>query len=58
MRYSYEFKLKCIELYHQGIEVLKPKSHRKVWTPQEKYELVAKVLNGQSNQVVAIEAGV
>lgn len=87
MRYSYEFKLQCIELYNQGIwpetpkgisanhfhvmirrwkrlemsngpDVLKHTGSKKIWTPEMKYELVAKVISGQSNYSVAIEAGI
>ena len=87
MRYSYEFKLQCIELYNQGIwpetpkgisakrfrdnirqwkrlemsngpEALKHTGTNKVWTPEMKYELVAKVILGQSNSSVAIAAGI
>lgn len=72
MRYSYEFKLECIELYRQGVwpetpegvtakrfknqirewdriaiaqgeETLKHKPNNKIWTPEEKLELVSKV---------------
>ena len=87
MRYSYEFKLKCIDLYNQGIwpetpegisekrfhdmirqwkrlemsngpDTLKHTGTNKVWTPELKYELVAKVILGQSNKSVAITAGI
>ena len=87
MRYSYEYKMKCIELYKQGLwpekpegvvsdkyfhklirtwyrmeqscgpEVLKHKFHNKVWSPEERYELVAKVIAGQSVKGTAISAG-
>ena len=87
MRYSYEFKMKCIELYKQGVwaerpegvesdkyfhklirtwyrmeqscgtEVLKHNFHNKVWSPEERYELVAKVIAGQSVKETAIRAG-
>ena len=69
MRYSYEFKLMCVELYHScsypdipegvnpdtlksnirewsrlvdlhGPEALKHKVFNKVWTPEEKFELL------------------
>ncbi|WP_329886465.1 hypothetical protein [Pseudoramibacter faecis] len=78
MRYSYEFKGKCVEVYRQGKwpatpdniktenfhntvrkwarledangpNVLKHKNQDKVWTAEEKYELVSKVLAGASN---------
>ena len=41
-----------------GAEALAHKSQNKVWTVEEKYELVVKVLAGQSNKSVAIEAGI
>ena len=87
MRYSYEYILKCVELYNQGIwidtpegvstenfhnnirrwkrimdhngpEAVKHTGTNKNWTPEMKYELVAKVLSGQSNKSVALEAGI
>jgi len=87
MRYSYEYKKECIELYRQGEwaatpkgvkehnfrntirkwvrleemhgpEILKHKNHNKVWTPEEKLELVSQVLAGESNESVAISAGI
>ena len=88
MRYSYEYKRKCIELYREGRwpetptgikepgnfhcmirrwvreeeangpEILKHTGTNKVWTPEEKYELVAQVIAGRSNQEVALEAGI
>ena len=87
MRYSYEYKKKCVELYRQGKwpetpegikegnfhgmiriwvriedvcgpEALQHKNQNKVWTAEEKYELVAKVLAGESNKSTAIAAGV
>lgn len=87
MRYSYEYKLECVELYRQGKypetppgvsqnrfrhnirdwarmeescgpEVLKHKNFNKVWTPEEKYELVAKVIAGNSRTDVALKAGI
>ena len=76
MKYSYEYKKQCVELYRQGKwpetpvgvkqknfhktirkwarmeeacgpEVLHHKSQNKVWTAEEKYELVARVLVGE-----------
>ena len=41
-----------------GPEVLHHKSQNKVWTVEEKYELVAKVLAGKSNKATAIAAGI
>lgn len=87
MRYSFDFKLECIELYRQGKwpdvpngvtperlkneirqwvrlvelhgeDALRHKVFNKVWTPEEKYELVAKVISGVPRKTVAIEAGI
>ena len=87
MRYSYEYKLECVELYRQGRypetppgvstkrfrnnirdwarmeencgpEVLKHKNINKVWTSDEKYELVAKVIAGIPRTDVALKAGI
>lgn len=87
VRYSYEYKLECVELYRQGRypetpagvsqdrfrhnirdwarmeescgpEVLKHKNFNKVWTPEDKYELVAKVLAGNPQTDVALKAGI
>ena len=87
MRYSYEFKLMCVELYHSGLypdipegtnpdtlkrhirewselvdlhgpEVLKHKVFNKVWTQEEKLELVLKVIAGIPRRKVAKEAGI
>ena len=87
MRYSYEYKKMCVELYRQGkwvetpegvkeknfrnmiqiwarteescgAEALRHKNQNKVWTAAEKYELVAKVLAGESNRATAIAAGI
>ncbi len=84
MRYSYEYKKMCVELYRQGkwvetpegvkeknfrnmiqiwarteescgVEALRHKNQNKVWTAEEKYELVAKVLAGESNRTTAIQ---
>ena len=41
-----------------GPDALKHLGNNKVWTPEAKYELVAKVLAGQSNNSVAISAGI
>lgn len=86
MKYSYEYKKKCVELYRQGkwpetpagvsmsrfhhavvewtrlekacgAEVLRHKNQNKVWSAEEKYELVAKVLAGASVLETAISAG-
>ena len=87
MRYSYEFKRKCVEMYHQGcypdtpegigtrnfhnkirewarivkengLDALRHKEHNKIWMPEDKFELVAKVIAGESNKSVAINAGI
>ena len=87
MRYTHEFKIKCIELYrkgrypetpeglsdrkfHQtvrewvrieencGIEALKHKNQNKEWTAEQRYELVAQVMAGQSCQEVALSNGI
>ena len=87
MRYSYEYKLECIELYRhekwpetpegilehtfhskirewvrieetRGIEALRHPKHNKIWTPEEKLELVSQVLMGKSVLEVAISAGI
>ena len=87
MRYSYEYKKRCVDLYREGKwvetpedvstnqfhhavvewhrlekscgpEALQHKNQNKVWTAEEKYELVAKVLAGESCTKTAIEAGI
>ena len=88
MRYSYEYKRKCVELYRQGKwpetpdgiknprefrnmirrwvrmedangpDVLKHKGQNKEWTPEERLELVSKVLAGASIKSVSIDAGI
>ena len=46
---------RCTRLYKfNGPDVLKHKSFNKVWTPEEKMELISKVLAGSSNQSVAL----
>lgn len=86
MKYSYEYKIKCVKLYRQGEwpktpdgmnrgrfhnkirewvrieeaqgpEALRHKAQNKVWSTEEKYELVAKVLAGASVLEIAISAG-
>ena len=86
MRYSYEFKRKCVEMYRSGQwaetpsgikqenfremvrrwirledangpEVLKHKSSNKVWTPEERLELVMQVISGKSITSIALENG-
>ncbi len=87
MRYSYELKMECVELYRQGqwakapddvnekqfknyirtwyrIEEelgpdgLKHKNHSRFWSPEEKLELIAKVVAGNSMKEVACNAGI
>ena len=88
MRYSYEYKRRCVEKYRMGEwpetpgdiqdtenfrkmirmwvrienengpEALKHKGSNREWQPEEKLELVSKVLAGESKQSVAIEAGI
>lgn len=87
MKYSYEYKRKCVEMYRQGKwpetpdsiqernfrgmirkwagiekscgpEALQHKNQNKVWTAEEKYELVAKVMAGASARATAISAGI
>ena len=87
MKYSYEYKKQCVELYRQrrwpenpegvsterfhhavvkwhrlekacGPEALRHKKQNKIWTAEEKYELVAKVLAGASCTETAIAAGI
>ena len=88
MRYSYEYKRKCIEMYREGKwpktpdgikdpkqfhgkirewahledahgpEVLKHKGRNKEWRPEERLELVSKVLAGASIRSVAVDAGI
>ena len=41
-----------------GAEALRHKNQNKAWTAEEKYELVVKVLSGQSYESTAIEAGI
>ena len=87
MKYSYEYKMKCVDLYQQGEwpktpdglnqkrfrnkirewarieeaqgpEALRHKAQNKVWSADEKYELVSKVLAGNSVTATAISAGI
>ncbi len=87
MRYSYEFKRKCVEMYRKGVlpeppdgisreefrkyvrkwtrieeaqgpDALRHKGTNKVWTPEEKLFLVSKVIVGESNKSVALNAGI
>lgn len=87
LRYSYEFKMKCVEMYKKGEypdtpegietcnfhitirrwvrivdscgpEALRHKSHNKVWTAEGRYELVARVIAGESIQAVAYSVGI
>ena len=87
MCYSYEFKMKCIEMYREGVipdvpkgitrkrfldyiriwtitlekhgpEALRQKNQNKYWSPDEKLELVSKVLAGSSVRSTALDAGI
>ena len=87
MRYSYEFKRKCVEMYRegkypdtpegistrrfhrtvrlwvrleeaQGPDVLQHKNQNKIWQPEEKLELVSKVIAGNACEEVAITNGI
>ena len=87
MRYSYEFKRKCVEMYYRGEypdtpsgvgdkrfhdtirewvrieescgpDALRHKNQNKIWTPEERYALVARVLAGESNKAVALSSGI
>jgi transposase-like protein len=87
MRYSYEFKRKCIEMYYHGkypdtpngvkdssfhdlirewvriaetcgANALQHKEHKKIWTPEERAELVIRVLTGEPIRTVAVSAGI
>lgn len=42
----------------QGPEALRHKGHNKVWSPEEKLELVSKVIAGQSCKSVELESGI
>ena len=42
----------------QGSDALKRKGSNKVWTPEEKLFLVSKVIAGESNKSVALNAGI
>ena len=86
MKYSWEFKLECVNKYKKGeyikhpgtseqrknfmnhvriwvktyddlgVDGLKHSSTNKIWTPEKRFELVAKVLAGHSISSVAINA--
>ena len=87
MKYSYEYKLMCVEQYRQGKwpetpagikdktfhdkirmwvrqedacgpESLQPRKQNKIWSAEEKYEYVARVLAGESFKEVAISSGI
>ena len=42
----------------QGADALQHKNFNKIWTPEEKLELVSQVIAGKSNQSVAFSAGI
>jgi len=87
MRYFYEYKRKCVEMYRNGVypktpegvseasfkgtvrkwfrmensqgpDALMHKGQNRIWTPEDKLELVSLVLSGKSNKSVAFEAGI
>ena len=87
MRYSYEFKKECIELYRKGYwpktpegisnkcfrnkirdwvkaeescgsDILHHKIQNKMWTADQRYELVVQVLAGKSIREVALSNGI
>ena len=87
MKYSYEYKRMCVEMYREGKwpetpegiqegnfhkiirkwfrieescgpDALRHKMQCKVWTVEEKYELVAKVLAGASYKEAAFSSGI
>ena len=87
MRYSFEFKKECIDLYRRGlwpptpdgvipqkfhdrirewvrieescgIDALRHKQNNRNWTAEERYELVAQVLAGNSILKVALSNGI
>ena len=87
MKYSYEYKRMCVEMYREGKwpetpegiqernfyeiirkwfrmeescgpDALRHKKQSKVWTVEEKYELVAKVLAGASYKETAFSSGI
>ena len=87
MKYSYEYKRKCVEMYRQGKwpetpdsiqewsfhdmirkwsriegscgpEALQHTNQNNVWTAEEKYALVAKVMSGASCQGTAYAEGI
>ncbi len=41
-----------------GPEALKHQNHNKEWTPEEKLELISRVLAGEANQTVAVSVGI
>lgn len=87
MRYSFEFKLECVEMYERGkfpdtpddvstkrfrdnirqwkrmvdssgIDSLHHKPRNRKWKPEEKLELIVKVLAGESYTSVALSNGI
>lgn len=42
----------------QGSNALKPKKSYKIWSPEEKLELIARVIAGESNKSVATSVGI
>ena len=87
MRYSYDYKKKCVEMYRKGVypetpdglstkkfrdmirewfrieeacgpDALRHNVQNKQWTAEQRYELVAQVLAGNSNKAVALSNGI
>ena len=87
VRYSYEYKRKCVELYREGKwpdfpegiskenfkktirrwvrsedglgpESLHHKNQNRVWSPEEKFKLVSKVIAGESVLSISLSAGI
>ena len=87
MRYSYEYKRKCVEMYRNGIypktpegvseetfkgtvrkwfriensqgpDALRHKGQNRIWTPEDKLELISQVFSGKSYKSVAFETGI
>ena len=87
MRYSYEFKSKCVEMYRKGLypetpeglsdfrfhktirhwvrleesqgpEALRHKKQNRIWTADEKLEMIAQVIAGKACAEVAIANGI
>lgn len=66
MRYSFEFKLKCVEIYEggefpdtpDGVSTNRFRGNIRKWKPEEKLELIVKVLAGESYTSVTLSNGI